>query len=163
MNRTAPLTWLRFSPCLLLLALCQASGCAAPGFFFGPDADPKAAESLATLTYPKDAPLGENLDIIAYKDWNQLVLTNRTARAFSQVQVWINQQYVSTVASIPVGQQTTLNLNEFINQHGEAFPVGGLLNPERSYRVVLVEIFEPGTGGRRYRVVVRTDEKLPGQ
>ncbi len=149
-----------FAALLAVGVALALTGCAGPGIFFGPDADPQSVAANGDLKYPKGAPAGEHLDIVAFKEGNQLTLTNRTTRAFTNVQLWINQQYVGIVDTIPVGERKTLMLNQFINEHGEAFPVGGLFNPERSYRLVLAEIFE--TGGRRYRILVRTDEVTPG-
>ncbi len=149
---------------LLAIALTALAGCGvAPAFLVGADVDPQAADAFAKLTYPKAAAIGEHLDIVAVKSGNELTLTNRTPRAFANVQLWINQQYVCVVDAIPVGERKVLALNTFINEHGEAFPVGGLLNPERSYRLVLAEVYEPGTGGRRHRILVRTDEASTGQ
>ncbi|MEX2216894.1 MAG: hypothetical protein WD768_22465 [Phycisphaeraceae bacterium] len=153
---------------LLPVLILSLTGCAIPAFFFGPTADSEMSEDLSLVVYPKEAALGDDLDIIALKRGNKLTLINRTPREYHDLQIWLNQQYVGKVDHIPIGTETVIYLNACINEFGEPFPVGGLLNAEKSYPVVLVELFTSETpeganqlslaAGKRHRMTVRMDE-----
>lgn len=122
---------------LLSLALAAAAGCdalqhlttALPEAGEGQQADPRY--------YPDQAPLGQSLDVqITRTGRRQIALDNRTAGAYRDVTLWLNEQYGATIDEVPVGKGPTLNLLQFINQHGEPFPTGSFLSPELSREIV---------------------------
>ena len=126
------------------------------------------SEDLSLIVYPKDTETGEDLDIVALKRGNRLTIVNRTPRAYHDLQIWLNQQYVGKIDHLAIGTDNVVYLNQCINEFGEPFPVGGMLNLEKSYPVVLAELVVtdvPDDGsqpalaaGKRHRMVVRMDE-----
>jgi len=138
--------------CLAVLAALPA-GCA--GFFVPPEPEPTLAAKLSQWVYPKDAAYGEDLDIhLVRTDRQHFDLINRTARALPAGQVWINREWVGLTVGIKIGPDNPFDLKQFINEHGELYRVGAVLQPERSFPIVLVEFFDPATG-QRHRMVVR--------
>lgn len=115
-------------------------------YLLGAVADPTAAANLKAEIYPAKAKLGDDLDIVVVRNGDQISIVNRTAVEYENVQIWLNQQYVGQLAKISIGTNNRYQLNHFINSHGEGFPVGGLLTPDRSYPIVLAELYEPPTG-----------------
>jgi hypothetical protein len=104
--------------------------------------------------YPKKAAVGDDWNIIVHQTTDSLLLTNQTPRTYQQVQLWVNQQYITDVESIKIGSGNTVKLGSFINKHGETYPVPGLLTPDHSFPVLLCEIFDPDDG-KRHRLMVR--------
>lgn len=176
---------------VIIVLVAVLSGCTEPikppplprlpqsAFLFGPTADRESRASFASLAYPAEAPAGLDLDIIIVQDGNTITLTNRTPHMFENVQVWLNQDYASVIEKIDIGPGNRYKLNHFINEHGEAFPVGGLLTPDRSRTLVLVELYnpraqgesdaneepdpsDPHAAGVRHRLIVRVPEDAPG-
>ncbi len=135
-----------FVICSVMLAAGCSTGPASP--------DHQTIAYLADLEYPAEAPYGENLDIIAVKDGFHLRLVNRTAKVYYDLQLWLNQQYVREVDRIEIGDRNSFHLDTFINSHGESFPLGKLLTPEKAIPVVLAECYEP-VAGVRHRMVVQ--------
>jgi hypothetical protein len=159
-------------PTLLLLILVAAlAGCTARS----PMSAGRTAE-LAQLTYPGaddfngpadtpedaagPAPIGEDLTVRVVRDGDALRVTNFEPRRLADMQLWLNQQYVSTVRGLDPGP-TRLPLRQFINQHGEHFPLGGLLTPERNFPVVLAELYDPRTGQRHPLILQRDATQAP--
>jgi hypothetical protein len=124
-----------------------------------PPGSPQATSQTPSIPYPKDTTL-RDLDIVAVREKGQLLLTNRTPAAYARVQVWINQQYVQEVRSLPVGQTVPLPLNDFINQEGERFPLGGLLSPDKTIVIVLTELYLPERGATSSMQNVPLEEKI---
>ncbi len=122
---------------------------------------------LVQARYPQSVP-ADDLDIVVVRDGPELVLTNRTARAFGQVVMWVNQQYVGIVDKIDIGAETRVPLSHLVDRHGEPFPLGGPLTPDKTRPVVLAELYTTQSTGRadlssggdrsprRYRLLVRT-------
>ncbi|MCC7145119.1 MAG: hypothetical protein IT443_01590 [Phycisphaeraceae bacterium] len=144
--------WLLAS--LILLAALTPS-CANPR----PKADEKVAAKLASLTYPKDAPLGDDLDIVVERGKSHIRLINRTPRSYQNATLWLNQQYVGEAVRIDIGstKNNRLSLKKFTNQHGECFPIAGFLAPEKAQQLVLAELIDPQTG-QRHRLLVQIAE-----
>ena len=145
-------------PCLCLLCHVGCSGLPNVGFAPGA-ADPQLAAQLSQMTYPSDeAALGEDLRVYAVRDGGTLVLDNLTAQTFSDVQLWVNQQWVGIIDELPIGTNNRYDLDRFINEHGETYPTGSWLSPDKAQRMVLVELVDPQTG-KRHRLVVRTERR----
>lgn len=115
-------------------------------------------EQLQVLPYPSDASVSDDLDVVVVRDGGALVLVNRTARRFENVQLWLNQQYVGLAPRIVIGDANRFDLLSFINEYGEPYPIGGLLTPEKTFPIVLAEMFDPGALAR-YRLLVRTGQE----
>lgn len=121
--------------------------------------DEARALELSRLPYPAEAVPGPDLDILVRQDGGTLKVKNRTPATYRDAQLWLNQQYVAPVREIPIaagGDQQSLPLNGFIDHHGEPYPVGGLLTPDRGFPVVLAELFVPATG-QKHRLLVRRE------
>jgi hypothetical protein len=139
----------------LLSAALLLTGC---GVFVQPHPDPKLAAELSRFTYPKDAPLGSDLDIQLVRTGREhFQLINRMARSYPPSKVWINREYVGELDTIKIGPDNYYDLKRFINKHGELYQVGALLQPEKSYPIVLAEYIDPATG-KRCRMVVRSGD-----
>lgn len=110
---------------------------------------------LWSLKYPKSKEaFAGDLDITVIQDRRFIKLTNRTTKTFNDVEVWVNQQFVTRVQSVPVGQTTAVPLKSLMNQYGEKYPVPGLFRPDRSFPALLVEMVEPAPS-QRYRLIVQ--------
>ena len=101
--------------------------------------------ALAQLIYPADAQRGPDLDIAVERRGENLALLNRTARVYRDQQLWVNCQYVNIVPVIAVGPNNTIDLNRWVNQYAECFPVGAFLTPDKARAVVLAELYDPDT------------------
>lgn len=121
--------------------------------------DAGAAQRLAKMTYPSRMTLGDDLDIVVTRDDHDVTLTNRTATAYRDAHVWLNQQYVGVIAVVPIGRAVRVSLQDFVNRHRERFPTGTLLRPESARDLLLAELIQPadqtGDGPRRHRLLVR--------
>jgi hypothetical protein len=110
-------------------------------------------EHLRQLAYPAAAKLGADLDVLVVHRGNRILLANRTTHQYEGVQLWLNRQYVAEPAPIPVGPGHRLDLRGFVNRYGETYPVGKVLSPDKSFPVVLAELYDPATG-LRHRMTV---------
>jgi hypothetical protein len=136
----------------LLTVALALTGCA---IFVPPEPDPMLAADLSRYVYPKDAPLGDDLDVQLVRTGRQhFYLLNRTAYHYPKGQIWINREYVGLTDGVSIGGDNPYDLTRFINAHGELYRVGALLQPEKSYPIVLAEYYNPATG-KRHRMVVR--------
>jgi hypothetical protein len=119
------------------------------------EVESEAPAPLWSLKYPKaKEQFAGDVDITVIQDRKSIKLTNRTVHSFNDVQVWVNQRYVSRVASIPVGKTTSIALKSLMNQYGEKYPTPGIFRPDRSFPALLVEIYEPNQN-KRYRLIVQ--------
>jgi hypothetical protein len=116
---------------------------------FGHHADAQAARELSGERYPGGATTGPDLDVLATRDGLDLWLYNRGATPREGGVLWLNEQYVARAPDMPVGQWVSLPLKRAVNHHGEPFPVGGLLTPDRGFPLVLAEWVERPGGERR--------------
>ena len=117
-------------------------------------------ERLSQLPYPADAAYGPDLDIAAVRDGSTLTLANRTASPYRDVQLWLNRQYVRELPVIRIGPDNRLDLDRFVNEHREPFPVGTLLAPDEAFPVVLAELYDPDTE-LKHRLLVWPDDTTP--
>ena len=118
-----------------------------------PTESPENVSELAALPYPAAAPT-RDVDIILERDGRHVRLTNRTARAYEDVQVWLTREYVDMVSAVAIGTGNRIPLSAFINRHGEPYPVGGFFSYDKNVAIVLAEIFDP-TIEQRHRTVTR--------
>jgi hypothetical protein len=119
-----------------------------------PKAEAKLAAELSPLVYPGEAPLGADLDVLVIRDGAKLKLANREGQSFDDVQVWLNQQWVAKVGRLSIGSDNKFDLRHFVNRYGEQYPTAGFLQPERSLRLVLAELYDPETN-QRHRLNVQ--------
>lgn len=112
------------------------------------------AEVPPWTPYPSDAVLGEDWDIVVTKARGELVLTNRAPRSFRNVQVWLNRQYVAEAKLIRIGSGNRIPLHRFVNEHGESFPIAGILTPDKGFPLLSCVLFDPATGAR-HRLLAR--------
>ena len=161
----------------ITITLAASLGCGSKQLLFGTDADSKIATQLATLQYPKDIPISGDLDIIIIRERASIRVINLTARSYENVQLWINRQYVTIAKNIQIGtagrgelastlggviqgataaefQPNRLELRNFINKHREPYPVGGILNPDKTRKIVLTELYDTESG-KRYRLTTQ--------
>jgi len=153
---TAPMTprFARLIPCLLALTLAVLHGCEQPP----PVVDDPTAAALAELRYPGQTEHGPDLDVIVVRDGRHVTLTNRTARRYDGMQLWLNQQYVRDLDSLAIGVNERIPLESLVNRHREAFPVGSFLQPELARPVISAELFDP-EANIRYRLTVQPDDE----
>jgi len=120
------------------------------------------AIALSQLTYPNDAEHAPDQDIEVFRVRDKLRVINRSTRTFTNVQLWLNQQWVTDIDHIDVGTGkhgglVTANefvLDSFVDQYRRPYPVGTLLSPDKTQQLVFAEIFVPEEG-KRYRLAVR--------
>jgi len=113
-------------------------------------------EQLSKLIYPKDSDRGQDLDILVIRKGASLTFVNRTPRVYNDVEIWLNQQYVNKLGKIEIGQprdNSDYNLAAFYNKHGEPYPIGNLLTPEKNLKLLVAELFDPATGLRHHLLV----------
>ena len=133
---------------------CAEIGASLPGFGSGTQTTTDLADATVWTPYPKDAPLGEDYDVVATQTRGELKLTNRCPRSFQNVRVWLNHQYVADAAQINIGPDNRIPLRRFVNEHGEHFPIAGLLTPDKGFPVISCILFDP-VSGRRHRLLAR--------
>ena len=137
---------------LLVLTLTLTVGCA----IRGPQLAASELAPLAELRYPADAPLGADLDMVVVREGGHIDVANRTAGSYSNVQLWLNEQWVTVAQRIDIGTDNRFLLSHFVDQHQRTFPVGGFLTPDRARQVVHAELFNPETG-QRHRLTVQME------
>ncbi len=139
---------------LLLVSLSTLIGCKYVGLKKTP-IDPALAQQLSQLVYPKDAPLGDDLDMLVIHNGEAIQLINRTPMIYRDVHLWLNRQYVARIDQVRIGTGNHYDLAGFFNHYAEPFPVAAPLRPEIARRVLAAELFDPATG-KRHRLVVRS-------
>lgn len=132
--------------CLLLLAGCSVQT--------KPSLTEKEIDRLAAMTYPVDAERGDDLDIIVVHDNDNLQLVNRTPNAYRGFTLWLNQQYARPIDTIDIGTDNRVDLRTAVNEHGQSYPVGSFLKPEKRMLLVQAEIVDPTTN-LRHRLTVQ--------
>ncbi len=134
--------------CSLLLLLL--AGCASTE----PTLAPQRVKELSALTYPAEGKWGDDLDIVAVRRGDELRLVNRTPRAYDNVTLWFNQQYVYPMTQIAIGTENVIDLRQAVDRHGRCYPVGSFLKPDQSLLLVQVELIDPTTN-LRHRLTVQ--------
>jgi hypothetical protein len=123
-----------------------------------PVLDDPTASALSALRYPGKSDYGPDLDIVVVRTAAGMSLTNRTARSYEGMQLWLNQQYVQEADPISIGGNPEIQLATLINRHREPFPVGTFLQPDLGKPVISVELYDP-VGNVRYRLTVQPDNE----
>lgn len=149
----------RIVPALMILALTvAATGCGKLKLRMPTLSQPVPVEEPVEpgrwTPYPGEAELGADWDIIVLQGKESIRLNNQTPRTYSDVQVWVNQQYVADVATIKIGPGNRVPLASLVNEHGETYPIPGFLTPDHAFPAVLCEIFDPADG-KRHRLLSR--------
>jgi len=143
-----------FSVLLIVVGLLGLPGCTQDQ----PTLDDPTAEALASMRYPGKSPYGPDLDIVVSREGSSIHLTNRTARSYQGMQLWLNQQYVQQAQRITIGGNPDIHLATLINRHREHFPTGTFLQPDLAKPVISAELYDPA-GNVRYRLTVQPDNQ----
>lgn len=112
------------------------------------------SDSVETRDYPENAEYGPDLDIVVVRHPDTIQLINRTPHHHDDLELWLNQQYVSDIDRIAIGTDNRMPLSQFINAYRETYPTGSFLRPDRSERLVLAELYDRERD-LRYRLVVQ--------
>jgi hypothetical protein len=99
--------------------------------------------------YPEQTARSGTLDIQVVREATRVRLTNTSDRAFGESTLWLNMQWACPIDSFGVGQTLDLALDEFRNEHHEAFRAGGFFAAERPDMIVLAQIETTGETGER--------------
>lgn len=136
-----------------LLASLTLGACSSMGIGGQPSA--AAIDHLSSLVYPAESDRGQDLDVLVVRNNDNISMVNRTPRVYHNVEIWLNQQYVNIVPRLQIGKDssTSLSLSTFINRHGEVYPVGGILTPDKNQPLIMAELFDPATGLRHHLLV----------
>ncbi len=111
-----------------------------------PQAGPKPA------AYPVDLPIAEPLDIEVIRVGNAIELDNRSTQTYAEAQIWLNHAYGAVLKNLPIGRSSQFNLESFINEYGELYPVGYFLKPERDRKLVMADLV---IDGKIHKLTVR--------
>jgi hypothetical protein len=108
----------------------------------GPEAPASPAEPMF---YPADAPIAQPLNVQVVRISRRHVrMTNLTASTLADLTVYLNQQYGGVVEQLPPGKPVEVALADFVNAHGERYPVGSLLEPDKSRVLLLADAVVDG-------------------
>lgn len=117
--------------------------------------------TVAALAYPKNAGLGKDLDIIVTRKGDTIELANRTALAYKNHYLWLNQEYVILVDQIKIGTENRCELGGFTDRHHETYPLGSLLTPDKTKPLISADLHNPATNTRHRLIVV--DQRTNGR
>jgi len=120
------------------------------------DAAIEPADRTEPRTYPAAAEVGPPLEIeLVRLDRKRVRLENRTARRIEGGQLWVNQEFGGSLATLGVGERVSVALDRLVNHHGEVFPIGSFLEPEKTNTIVLADLY---LNGKLHKLVVRLPE-----
>ncbi len=94
----------------------------------------------ATRPYPHHLNQANSIDIQVFRDKKWLEIVNSKPRSYRDVDLWINQRYVSHLDVLPAGRTVRLSLLEFYDERGEGVSAGGLLRTREQTPVRLVQM-----------------------
>ncbi len=100
--------------------------------------------NLAQLSYPADAPDAAPADVVVRREGATIRLINRTAAPTSPGVLWLNEQYAGYVEPLAIGPGNVMPLHAFVNKHGETFPTGTFLAPDKAAPVLSAELVANG-------------------
>jgi hypothetical protein len=139
---------------VVVTALAALAGCASTK----PDLPEQQVQELAQMTYPAAAAWTGELDIVVVRHGDRVQLVNRTVHSYDNVVLWFNQQYAGLVPHIAIGTGNYVDLRKTVDAHGRAYPVGSLLEPDKSARLVQAEMVQAATN-ERFRLTVEPGGK----
>lgn len=113
---------------MLALAGVWSVGCSA----FAPAHDARA--------YPQGVDQSRVVDVQAFRDGTDLVISNTTAERWEPGTIWLNGQFSRGFDGLDIGEVIRVPLGSFRNEQGEAFRAGGFFSTERPDTVVLVQL-----------------------
>jgi hypothetical protein len=114
---------------------------------------PQPEAPAEPVLYPESLDTGPTWDVeVVRLDSRHIQLTNRTVHKMANVPIFLNEQYGTTVEALPIGEPVTVQLQRFVNQYGERFPVGSFLEPDKARVLVLAEAV---SDTERHRLNVR--------
>ena len=116
---------------LLLLALSLLSYSCHPARYL---------PEKATGAYPWHLHRATSTNMQVFRDGHFIMVVNATATSYQDFDLWINQQFVSHVESLPAGGTIFLSLWDFRNNLGESFNAGGVFRTEIPTPVRMAEI-----------------------
>jgi hypothetical protein len=124
---------------------------------------PACGSSRATPgpAYPNHLQRGPVLDVQVFRTGTVVSYTNTTAATLPAGRLWLNAYFSKEVPALPVGQSITLDLEEFIDEHGDRYRAGGFFSAEPPKRLVLAQLQPQGDAAPQHLiglVVVSTDE-----
>jgi hypothetical protein len=144
---------------VLLFAAAVVSGCAGRAELI-PNSDPAlrktaaefAADAAKRHPYKADAPGGGQAKATAEVGYviDRIDLLNTADTDFTDVEVWVNQDYVVFLPTLPAKKIVGLPFQALYNDRGQSFPIsnGKLFNREP----VLVNKIEIVQDGKRFDV-----------
>ena len=131
--------------CLLALAACEQV---------------RYDPGRATRPYPFELHTTEVVDIQVFREEQNLVIVNSTARSYSGFDIWVNQRFMLHVDHCPAGHTLVLRLDEFFDERGDAIIAGGFWRSREATPVRLVEA-QPGPGEPLVGLIVLRAEDIP--
>lgn len=96
--------------------------------------------SRATRQYPQELHHANSVNIQVFRHDTSIEIINATTQSFKDFDVWINQQFVHRLETLPAGQTVSVSLWEFYDVRGESFNAGGFWRADEPGLVRLVEI-----------------------
>lgn len=144
---------------LLLLAATSLAGCQSNR---PTSLAPATVDRFSRLPYPADAAHGPDLDIVVTRSRDRVQLSNRTARTYRDIELWLNRQYVQPLDLVRIGNANSYPVTAFINRHREPLPTPAFLQPQAGAPIVLAEFYDPATRLRHRLLVQSIDTALTG-
>jgi len=142
---------------LLLPALAMLVGCSQPTLFENPDPNlRKTKDELKTdasaRNYRADAPRLQEPKARAQAvyDLNRLEVVNFTGKDWSDVEIWVNRQYVCFVPKMEDRKLKEIHFPMLYDRNGEHFPMDN--------KTVVVQTVEVYRDGMLYNVVCHTSD-----
>lgn len=80
------------------------------------------------------------LDIQVLRRGTRIELANTSSRAFGPSTLWLNRYFAKDIEGFAVGQTLDLDLEQFRDEHGDAFRAGGFFAAEPPKRIVMAQI-----------------------
>lgn len=131
----------------LLAALLALGGCATLESWNLPlpgNMGRSASDQETARAYPEDAERGDALNIEVVRTDNAVRLVNRTVNTYEDAELWLNHEYGAPVGTIETGRNEPVALNNFVNQHGERYPLAVFLAPDLDEALVEADLVIDG-------------------
>ncbi len=93
------------------------------------------------MFFPKDFEVAGSFDIDVIRvDRKHIRFDNSSVRIFRGARVFLNHDYSADISMIATGKSNLIALDGFVNEHGERYPVGSFLQPEKNRPILLGEL-----------------------